>query len=273
MAILNGDFVALAILLLINVFTSDCSKLQMRVVGGSAAPANSAPFIVSLQQVTSTKNVHYCAGTILNTNWIVTAAHCLSSSNLVYNSVVLAGSILVSGTASTAQTRSISYYVVNDLYVGGTAPYDIGLVYVATAFTWTNAVKPAALPTAGAVPTGTASLYGWGSTSTSSEAIYPTTLQVASSVTIITLATCESALGKDLSVNLHDTNICTGPLTGGISICTSDSGGPLMQGNTLIGIVSWGKLPCGQTNSPSVYVLVSDFISWIFSNQKVPSLF
>ncbi|EDW64783.1 trypsin delta [Drosophila virilis] len=235
-----------------------------RVVGGVAASTNSAPYAVSMQY----QNTHYCAASIISANWLVTAAHCLTNSAQVLGSTLVAGSNAVAGTASTTQKRSITYFVVNDLYTGGTVPYDIGLVYTPTAFTWTAAVAAVSLPKSGVVPTGKANLYGWGSTSTTNTASYPSVLQVAANVPIISLASCESALGSK-GKDVHSTNLCTGPLTGGVSICTSDSGGPLVQGNVLIGIVSWGKLPCGQANSPSVYVQVSSFISWISANQKV----
>lgn len=238
---------------------------EARVVGGTNAAANSAPFIVSFQQ----NGIHYCAGSILNGNWVLTAAHCLSSKSQALSTSLVAGSNNVDGSASTTQKRTIDNYIVNDLYLGGTSPYDIGLAYTSVAFTWSNAVAPIALPESGVIPTGNALLYGWGSTSTTNTANYPTTLQVAT-VPIISLSSCESALGTQ-GVNVHDTNLCTGPLTGGVGICTSDSGGPLVQttngANVLIGIVSWGKIPCGQANSPSVYVQVSSFISWISTNQ------
>ncbi|KAH8266642.1 hypothetical protein KR018_004797, partial [Drosophila ironensis] len=234
-----------------------------RVVGGTAAAANSAPYAVSMQY----SGTHYCAASILNANWLVTAAHCLANSAQVLGSTLVAGSIAVAGTASTTQKRSITYFVVNELYTGGTVPYDIGLVYTPTAFVWSAAVAPVTLPSSGVVPTGTATLYGWGSTSTTNTASYPTTLQVASNLPIISLTSCESALGTKGS-DVHSTNLCTGPLTGGVSICTSDSGGPLVQNGVLIGLVSWGKLPCGQADSPSVYVQVSSFISWISTNQR-----
>ncbi|XP_034125741.1 trypsin delta-like, partial [Drosophila guanche] len=250
--------------LLLALAHGQASDPNGRVVRGVAAPANSAPYAVSMQY----KGTHYCAASILNANWLVTAAHCLSSRAQVLGSTLVAGSIAVAGTASTTQKRTITYYVVNDLYTGGTVPYDIGLVYTPTAFTWSAAVAPVTLPASGKVPTGTATLYGWGSTSTSSSASYPKTLQVAYNLPIISLSSCEAALGVKGS-DVHSTNLCTGPLTAGASICTSDSGGPLVQGNVLIGIVSWGKLPCGQANSPSVYVQVSSFIPWISSNMKV----
>uniref|UniRef100_A0A0K8U084 Lectizyme n=1 Tax=Bactrocera latifrons TaxID=174628 RepID=A0A0K8U084_BACLA len=248
-------------------FTSTENLVCGRVVGGTAAAAESAPYIVSFQQ----SDVHYCAGSILNANWVLTAAHCLTSKSQVLSSQLIAGTNNVNGAASTTQKRAISSYVIHDLYTGGIAPYDIGLVYTATAFQWTAAVKAINLPSPNVVPTGKADLYGWGSTSTTSVPSYPSELQVAKNIPIISESACVKALGSK-GVDVHSTNICTGPLTGGIGICTSDSGGPLVQTQngktTLIGIVSWGKVPCGQPNSPSVYVQVSDFISWISTKQK-----
>lgn len=259
----------LLLIILCSVTPSISVAAQARVVGGKQAAANSAPFIVSLQKSDKQKNIHYCGGTIINTNWVLTAAHCLSSKSLVMNTILVAGSILVDGSSSTVQKRNVDYYVVHDLYTGGAAPYDIGLVYTKTAFTWSSAVKAAALPKAQAIPTGSASLYGWGSTSTTAVDMFPSTLQVVNSLPLITNSVCEKNLGADGS-NVHETNVCTGDSNGGKSICKSDSGGPLIQDSTLIGIVSWGKMPCGQKNSPSVYVRVSAFISWISQHQSAP---
>uniref|UniRef100_A0A1I8N9D5 Peptidase S1 domain-containing protein n=1 Tax=Musca domestica TaxID=7370 RepID=A0A1I8N9D5_MUSDO len=269
----NIYFAVVVILIFANILCEGSTLTAVtptgRLVGGTGATANVAPFIVSIQK----DGIHYCAGSILNQNWIVTAAHCLTSPTQVRKSTLVAGSINVAGSGSTTQKRSIDYYVVHDLYLGGTTPYDIGLVYTKTPFKWSSAVAAVSLPPSGVVPTGNAIIYGWGSTSTTNTAKYPSILQVAT-VPIISLQSCESALGAK-GRDVHSTNLCTGPLTGGISICTSDSGGPLVQKvngkNVLIGIVSWGKLPCGQANSPSVYVRVSAFNTWIAQNQVVPS--
>lgn len=62
---------------------------------------------------------------------------------------------------------------------------------------------------------------------------------------------------------LNENNICTGPLSGGISPCSGDSGGPLSQNGTLIGIVSWGLQICGLPGVPAVYTKVSSYLDFI----------
>ncbi|QQP37822.1 Trypsin-1, partial [Caligus rogercresseyi] len=44
--------------------------------------------------------------------------------------------------------------------------------------------------------------------------------------------------------------------------CQGDSGGPLVQGNTLVGIASWGR-GCAFAGYPGVYGKVTKFLDWI----------
>ncbi|GLH14754.1 Lectizyme, partial [Gryllus bimaculatus] len=123
---------------------------------------------------------------------------------------------------------------------------------------------PIALPAAGSVPTGTAVLSGWGSTSTSLVPSTPSILQTVE-VPLLSFEECWAAVGGE---PLADTNVCSGPLTGGTSACSGDSGGPLAQNGEVIGIVSWGYIPCGSVNAPSVYTRVSAFNDWILANAE-----
>lgn len=62
---------------------------------------------------------------------------------------------------------------------------------------------------------------------------------------------------------LGPSNTCTGPLTGNESVCSGDSGGPLTQNGEVIGVVSWGFVPCGTVDRPAVFVTVSEYVDWM----------
>lgn len=237
------------------------------------AERHSAPYVVSVQLMTPDEGlVHYCAGTIINEHWILTAAHCLTNPQLVANSVIVAGchDIHARSESQNVQLRHIDYYARHELYLGGVNPFDIALIYTKEPLIFDKFVQPANLPEQDVIPEGYGTLYGWGNVSMTIVPQFPHKLQQAN-MPILDMKLCEEVLAAS-GMQLHDTNLCTGPLTGGVSICTADSGGPLMQEdmnmygesvNTIIGIVSWGKMPCGQKNAPSVFVRVSAFSNWI----------
>lgn len=95
----------------------------------------------------------------------------------------------------------------------------------------------------------------------------------------------------------EEANICTGPITGGVAACSGDSGGPLVlhinnndvtnntkdddssdgisvesnDGNVtsvILGIVSWGMVPCGEFGAPTVYTKVSAYLDFIYEHMN-----
>lgn len=82
------------------------------------------------------------------------------------------------------------------------------------------------------------------------------------------LTDCATALDSLVGNSFSDSaNICSGPLSGGVGTCVLDSGSPLLQNDTIVGVVSWGVVPCGIVGAPSVYTKVSAYIDFI--NQYV----
>lgn len=235
-----------------------------RITGGEDAQPHSSPWIVSMQWGMLGFTSHLCGGSIIGPNWVVTAAHCLDAVPDFGEWLLIAGrhNLNVKEPASE-QRRDVERRNAwrHELYAGGVGPFDIGLLRVVLPFDLTTpSVRAIGLPASDRIHSGRVDLHGWGSVSTSHWPILPKVLQTVN-VPIVPLDECERVLGVS---PLHVTNVCTGPLTGGVSACSGDSGGPLTQNGTeLVGIVSWGFIPCGTVNAPSVYGRVSAFVEWI----------
>lgn len=128
-----------------------------------------------------------------------------------------------------------------------------------------EAVQPIKLPAKNAQPTGTVVLSGWGSVSTSNYPSYPDILQTTS-LKALSFNECANRLiglmGSSEPLD-KESNVCTGAMSDNEGACSGDSGGPLIQGDVLVGVVSWGMVPCGHYDAPSVFTKVSNFIDFI----------
>ncbi|KAL7981137.1 hypothetical protein Chor_005371 [Crotalus horridus] len=59
--------------------------------------------------------------------------------------------------------------------------------------------------------------------------------------------------------------LCAGILEGGKDTCGGDSGGPLICNGEIQGILSVGGDPCAQSHVPALYIKVFDYTEWIQS--------
>ncbi|XP_066587683.1 trypsin-1-like [Prorops nasuta] len=238
-----------------------------RIAGGSKAAKGQYPHQVSMQ-MKNTNNYNFCSGAIISPNWILTAAQCMDGIPSYENLVITAGINKLRGKEDTEQTVGVEKAIVHEKYKEELAAYDIALLKLSKPLTLSKYVAMINLSEAGAESKGTVVLSGWGSTSSSDDAIMPNDLQKAD-LAVIDFQTCKKALEKSDSASFFDERmVCTVPLTGGVSSCDGDSGGPLIDTNAIneteiVGLVSWGVLPCGLLNAPSVYTKVSSYIDWI----------
>ena len=83
--------VALAIPALCSALPSPKWQMPPPIVGGEPAAAGDFPYIVSLQR----NGRHFCGGSLLNANTVLTAAHCTVNQNAT-NFQIRAGSLVSS---------------------------------------------------------------------------------------------------------------------------------------------------------------------------------
>lgn len=118
-------------------------------------------------------------------------------------------------------------------------------------------------------------IIGWGHYREVSDDVFisPDRLQKAT-VPVINHEICTERL-KDQLPGMQDidfineNNFCTGPIYGNITVCTHDSGGPVVQnteyGWIQIGVISWAGHPCGLIDM-SGHMKTNMFIDWINKN-------
>ncbi|KNG47033.1 trypsin-domain-containing protein [Stemphylium lycopersici] len=216
---------------------------QDDIVGGSAASAGEFPFIVSLQRSGS----HFCGGTLLNANTVLTAAHCAvgqSASSLT----IRAGSLSRTSGGVTARVASIK---VNPGYTSSTFNGDLAIMKLATSIPTSSTIGYATLPASGSDPAAgtTLTVAGWGTTSSGGTSLPTNLLKV--DVPVVSRSSCQASYGTSAVTTQM---FCAGLAAGGKDSCQGDSGGPIINKSTkvVLGAVSWGN-GCAAPNAPGVY--------------------
>uniref|UniRef100_A0A1B0FLY5 Lectizyme n=1 Tax=Glossina morsitans morsitans TaxID=37546 RepID=A0A1B0FLY5_GLOMM len=243
-----------------------------RITNGHEAEKGEAPFIVSLKTTS-----HFCGGSIIAENWVLTAGHCLGLDEFE----IVAG-LHSRNDESDVQIRKVTgkhQQIVHEKYGGDVGPNDIGLIYVDKPFNLnaltrdgTAAVAKVNLPTGKYESTGEGKLYGWG---VDNSGFLPNILNTLD-VNIIGYEECKKALPSDAP--LDPVNICSYKADAIDGSCSGDSGGPMVRitpdGTELVGVVSWGYVPCDAATTPSVYTWTAAFEKWIeesIENYVVPA--
>uniref|UniRef100_A0A8C5PXS5 Peptidase S1 domain-containing protein n=1 Tax=Leptobrachium leishanense TaxID=445787 RepID=A0A8C5PXS5_9ANUR len=219
-----------------------------KIIGGYTCTKNGVPSIVSLNA-----GYHFCGGSLINSQWVVSAAHCYQASIQVR-----LGEHNIAVSEGTEQFISSSRVIRHPSYNSRTIDHDIMLIKLSTPATLNSFVGVVALPSGCAAAGTSCQISGWGNTS-SSGCNYPNLLQCLEAP-ILTDAQCNSAYPGQITANM----ICVGFIEGGKDSCQGDSGGPVTCNGQLQGIVSWGR-GCALRNYPGVYTKVCNYNSWISS--------
>ncbi|KAF5897075.1 chymotrypsin A-like [Clarias magur] len=224
-----------------------------RVVNGEEAAPHSWPWQVSIQELTG---FHFCAGSLINDWWVVSAAHC----NVRTSHRVALGVHDHFSNAGSFQIIRIAKVYTHPLFSLFTNNNDIVLIKLISPAQLNAHVSTVCV--AGSSDNFTGGMRcvtsGWGLTQYNAPST-PAVLQQAS-LPLLTNDECKRHWGSKIT----DLMICAG--ANGVSSCMGDSGGPLVcqKGNawTLVGIVSWGSSECAMS-MPAVYASVTALRPWM----------
>ncbi|XP_060948986.1 trypsin-3-like [Limanda limanda] len=219
-----------------------------KIVGGYECPRNSVPYQVSLNA-----GYHFCGGSLISSQWVVSAAHCYMS-----RFQVRLGEHDISVNEGTEQWIDSAKIVIHPQYDSYYFDNDIMLIKLSHPATLNSFVQTVALPTRCPVVDEDCLESGWGNTSADGSD-YPDRLQCLRQP-IIDDSICSKAYPDLLTENM----LCSGFMEGGASSCQGDSGGPLVCSGQLQGLVSWGY-DCAMVGHPSVSTRVCRYNSWISS--------
>nr|XP_022327667.1 LOW QUALITY PROTEIN: fibrinolytic enzyme, isozyme C-like [Crassostrea virginica] len=239
---------------------------NIRIVGGAQADENEWAWQVSLQSQPYSffPWSHFCGGSLIAPNYVLTAAHCVDGQR-ARNIRAVAGLHRQSDT-STAQIMSVSRIIMHPDYNGNGAgfPNDIALLELSGEVTSNRAeVIGLARGTNSFIGNPDCWITGWGKTSANSGTAE---VLMEARMDVIDNGNCADQWRAVSGASIFDTHICL--QAEGKSACNGDSGGPLVcnvnGAYVLAGATSWGITTC--EGFPSVYVRVSKYLDWINAN-------
>ena len=206
---------------------------QPFIVGGTvvdpACPDCKYPFMVSLQ---TNNGWHFCGGSLVREDWIITAAHCVQGDSPSSIQVKI-GLHNVNGTTG-AITRNVDDIIVHPQYNDNSLNNDYALLHLSSPVTNFEPIQSITENQNDDEPV-MATTMGWGATSSGGWAS-----SILLEVDVPIDESCGN-IGNQVTSNM----VCAGDSNGGEDSCQGDSGGPLIMTNDggeyeLIGIVSWG---------------------------------
>lgn len=228
---------------------------ELKIVGGKEVIQNSIPW-----QVYITDNAYSCGASLINNQWLLTAAHCeFTMRNLVAN----LGYHNIYGQNSNGITLKVTSRFDHPNYEKTDFTNDIALMKLERPIEFTDSISRICLPNGRRLQLGNRLLVtGWGNTD---ESGISTSILQQVSVTLNQKSLCTAQFGLN---PLISSQICAG-VTGPDpkDACQGDSGGPMVKRDPVTnsfyvaGIVSQGVGCKGH----GVYTYVVEYEDWIKS--------
>lgn len=236
-------------------------RVEPRIVGGTKSPEDTYRWIVALANTGSGSlfSRQFCGGSLIDRNWVLTAAHCVEDSTSGQLQVIVGLTDL--DDTSNAEIRRVRGIFIHPGYAdrGGDLFNDVALLHLKDPVDTITPIAYSRSPGL-AVPGLTVRALGWGDTRSTPR--YPTELRMVD-LNLVSNASANSSYDGVLR-SMHVAARGRGKDT-----CKGDSGGPLFDEDgavpgdpLLVGITSFG-IGCATRTVPGIYANVGYFASWI----------
>jgi len=225
-----------------------------RIVGGHPSPIENHPWQVSLQNF----GFHFCGGSIISKNSILTAAHCVKR----YTANKIQVRVASNRTSSGGALYEVHEIVRHEDYTStmyGIPLNDIAILKLRTPIQLSKSAHSIRLFDEGEESSVgiSSTISGWGDLEEGGESP-----DVLHSVDVPIVSKTECSYAYRYSGGIPWGQICAAYPAGGKDTCQGDSGGPLVIGGRQAGIVSWGS-GCAKKGYPGVYTEIAAYRSWI----------
>nr|XP_060639175.1 serine protease 27-like [Anolis sagrei ordinatus] len=248
--------------------------MSSRIVGGQASKLGAWPWQVSIRW----NRRHFCGGSIVAEQWVLSAAHCFKK-NPVSQITVTVGEYQIGNLSTNTQTIPVVQVIRNIEFAGAATRGDIALLRLQRPLKYTPYILPVCVPHPSEVFSEGMPCWvtGWGNIQYEEPLPSPKILREVE-VLLIEVDRCNELFSVPQPVSngskpILDSMICAGYEHGGKDACQGDSGGPLVCAKNdswfLVGIVSWGQ-GCALPYRPGVYTRVTAFANWL--QRYVPDL-
>lgn len=225
-------------------------EFPTRIVNGVRISCRVAPYQAALHH----KGLFVCGGSILNDEWILTAAHCVDGTKGRGFTVRVGSDQQRRG----GQLRRVNLVLQHARYNSKSMKNDLALLRVERSLEFGSCVQRVRLPHNAQERLPDSFLVsGWGLGKET--AINVQRYLRGTRVNRLSQDRCKR-MYREGGIRIYPKMLCAARRNH--DSCSGDSGGPLTEGDRLYGVVSFG-IGCADHKFPGVYVDVRQYIGWI----------